>query len=91
MVSWSIVRSRRLTSWVRLQGNPCVAEALPDIHRGTGEEGSGWSSNGWLYFFASGSAVTSSGAWPPGDGAAGLLRLDVDHAVDIVPTTLAAN
>jgi hypothetical protein len=86
------VRSRRLTSWVRLQGNPCVAEALPDIHRGAGEaKVLAWASNGGLYFFASGPAVTSIGAWPPGDGAAGLLGLDVDHAVDIVPTTLAAN
>jgi hypothetical protein len=50
-----------------------------------------WASNGWLYFFASGPAVTSIGAWHPGEGAAGLLRLDVDEAVDIVPTTLAAN
>jgi hypothetical protein len=50
-----------------------------------------WASNGWLYFFASGPAVTSIGAWHPGDGAAGLLRLDVDQATDIVPTTLAAN
>jgi hypothetical protein len=38
-----------------------------------------------------GPAVTSIGAWHPGDEAAGLLRLDVDQAIDIVPTTLAAN
>jgi hypothetical protein len=33
MVSWSMVRSRRLTSWVRLQGSAGGAGALVDIHR----------------------------------------------------------
>jgi hypothetical protein len=33
MVSWSMVRSRRLAKWVRWQGSALVAEVLVDIHR----------------------------------------------------------
>ena len=50
-----------------------------------------WASNGWLYYFAVGPAITSIGAWRPGQRAAGRLRLDIDWAVDVVPNTLAAN
>jgi hypothetical protein len=50
-----------------------------------------WASNGWLYFFADGPAVTSIGAWRPGERSAALLRLDLDQVVEVVPSTLAAN
>jgi hypothetical protein len=51
----------------------------------------GWASNGWLYFFAAGPAITSIGAWGGGEGPAGLLPLDVDRFLDSVPSALAAN
>jgi hypothetical protein len=50
-----------------------------------------WASNGWLYFFAAGPAITSIGAWRPGQPSAGLLPLDIDQVVDSVPNALAAN
>ena len=96
---------RTLAIYARVAGPGTPGLAVVDLARGRaallpGSEGAtpdgrlpclAWASNGWLYFFASGPAVTSIGAWHPGDEAAGLLRLDVDQAIDIVPTTLAAN
>ena len=96
---------RTLAIFARVAGPGAPGLAVVDLARGRaallpGSEGAmpdgrlpclAWASNGWLYFFASGPAVTSIGAWHPGDGAAGLLRLDVDQAIDILPTTLAAN
>jgi hypothetical protein len=96
---------RTLAIYARVAGPDTPGLAVVDLTRGraallAGSEGAtpdgrlpclAWASNGWLYFFASGPAVTSIGVWHPGDRAAGLLRLDVDQAIDIVPTTLAAN
>jgi hypothetical protein len=66
---------------------PGSGGAIPDGHLPR----LAWASNGWLYFFADGPAVTSIGAWRPGERSAALLQLDVDEAVDVVPSTLAAN
>lgn len=66
---------------------PGSSGAIPDGHLPR----LAWASNGWLYFFADGPAVTSIGAWRPGERSAALLRLDVDQAVEVVPSTLAAN
>jgi hypothetical protein len=96
---------RTLAVYVRLAGPGAAGLAIVDLHLGraallAGSEGAtansrlprlAWASDGWLYFLASGPAVTSIGAWRPGNRAAGLLRLDVDRAVDLVPSTLAAN
>jgi hypothetical protein len=96
---------RTLAVYARVAGPGAPGLALVDVPRGRaallpGSEGAipdghlprlAWATNGWLYFFAAGPAVTSVGAWRPGERSAGLLPLDVDHAVDIVPTTLAAN
>jgi hypothetical protein len=96
---------RTLAVYARVAGPGAPGLAVVDVPRGRatllpGSEGAipdghlprlAWASNGWLYFFAAGSAVTSIATWRPGERSAGLLRLDVDQAVDVVPNTLAAN
>ena len=96
---------RTLAIYARLAQPGAPGLAVVDLDRGRasllrGSEGAtptgcrpclAWASNGWLYFFAAGPATTSIGAWRRGDGSAGLLRLDVDRAVESVPTSLAAN
>ncbi len=96
---------RTLAVYVRLGGPRAPGLAVVDVDRGLagllpGSEGAtpngrlpslAWASSGWLYFFAAGPAITSIGAWRPGEPTAGLLRLDVDQAVDVVPGALAAN
>jgi hypothetical protein len=96
---------RTLAVYARVAGPAAPGLAVVDLVRGRavllpGSEGAipngrlpclAWASNGWLYFFAVGPAVTSIGAWRPGAPAAGLLWLDVDQAVSVVPNALAAN
>ncbi len=96
---------RTLAVYARLAGPGAPGLAVVDLDRGRaallrGSEGAtptgcrpclAWASNGWLYFFAAGPATTSIGAWRPGEGSAGLLRLDVDRAVEGVPSSVAAN
>jgi hypothetical protein len=96
---------RILAVYTRVAGPGAPGLAIVDLERGQaallpGSEGAipggrlpslAWASNGWLYFFTSGPAVPSIGAWRPGKRAAGLLRLEVDRAVDLVPSTLAVN
>ena len=96
---------RTLAIYARLADPGAPGLAIVDLERGHaellgGSEGAtpagcrpclAWASNGWLYFFAAGPATTSIGAWRPGDGPAGLLRLDVDRALESVPSSLAAN
>jgi hypothetical protein len=96
---------RTLAIYTRLAGPGAPGLAVADLDRGRaallrGSEGAtptacrpclGWASNGWLYFFAAGSATTSIGAWRPGEGSAGLLRLDIDRVLDSVPSSVAAN
>jgi hypothetical protein len=96
---------RTLAVFARLAQPGAPGLALVDLGRGRatllrGSEGAtptgcrpclAWASNGWLYFFAAGQATTSIGALGPGERSAGLLRLDIDRAVDSVPSSLAAN
>jgi hypothetical protein len=96
---------RTLAIFARLAQPGAPGLAVVDLDRGRatllrGSEGAtptgcgpclAWASNGWLYFFAAGPATTSIGALRPGEGTAGLLRLDIDGAVDSVPSSLAAN
>lgn len=96
---------RTLAVYARLAGPGALGLAVVDLVRGSaallpGSEDAtptgclpclGWASNGWLYFFAAGPAITSIGAWGGGAGPAGLLSLDVDRALDSVPSALAAN
>lgn len=96
---------RRLAVYTRLAGPGALGLAVVDVHRGgaallpgsTGATPIGclpclaWASNGWLYFFTAGPAMTSIGAWGAGDGPDGLLSLDIDWATDGVPNALAAN
>lgn len=96
---------RTLAVYARVAGPGTPGLAVVDLARGQaallpGSEGAipngrlpclAWASNGWLYYFAVGPAITSIGAWRPGQRAAGRLRLDIDWAVDVVPNTLAAN
>jgi hypothetical protein len=96
---------RTLAVYARLAGPGAPGLALVDLDRGRaallrGSEGAtptgcrpclAWASNGWLYFFGAGPATTSIGAWRPGEGSAGLLRLDIDEALDRVPSSVAAN
>jgi hypothetical protein len=96
---------RTLALYARLAGPDAPGMAVVDLVRGRaallpGSEGAtptaclpclGWASNGWLYFFAAGPAVTSIGAWRPGEPSAGLVPLDVEQATDSVPSALAAN
>jgi hypothetical protein len=96
---------RTLAFYARVAGPGAPGVAVVDLARGratllAGSEGAtpngrlpglAWASTGWLYFFAPGPAVTSVGAWRPGERTARLLRLDVDDAVEVVPNALAAN
>ncbi len=96
---------RRLAIYARLAEPGAPGLAVVDLDRGRaallrGSEGAtptgcrpclACASNGWLYFFAAGPAITSIGVWRPGDGLAGLLGLDVDRAVESVPSSVAAN
>lgn len=96
---------RTLAAYARVAGPGAPGLAVVDVAAGRAAllPGSGgaipdghlprlaWASDGWLYFFADGPAVTSIGAWRPGRRSAALLRLDVDQALDVVPSTLAAN
>jgi hypothetical protein len=96
---------RSLAVYARLAGPGAPGLAVVDLIRGSarlipGSEDAtptgclpclGWASNGWLYFFAAGPAVTSIGAWDGAEGAAGLLPLDLDRTLDSVPSALAAN
>jgi hypothetical protein len=96
---------RTLALYARLAGPDALGMAVVDLVRGRaallpGSEGAtptaclpclAWASNGWLYFFAAGPAVTSIGAWRPGEPSAGLVPLDIDQAVDSVPSALATN
>jgi hypothetical protein len=96
---------RTLVVYARLAGPDGPGLAVVDLARGRaellpGSEGAtptgclpclGWASNGWLYFFAAGPAITSIGAWEAGTGSAGLLRLNVDRALDSAPNAVAAN
>jgi hypothetical protein len=96
---------RTLAVYTRLAGPGAPGLAIVDLVRGSaallpGSEDAtptgclpclGWASNGWLYFFAAGPAVTSIGAWRGGAGPAGLLPLDLDGVLDSVPSALAAN
>jgi hypothetical protein len=96
---------RTLAVYARVAGPSAPGLAVVDLAKGRAEllPGSGgaipdghlprlaWASNGWLYFFADGPTVTSIGAWRPGERSAALLQLDVDEAVEVVPSTLAAN
>jgi hypothetical protein len=96
---------RTLAIYARLAGPDTPGMAVVDLVRGRaallpGSEGAtptaclpclAWASNGWLYFFAAGHAITSIGAWRSGERSAGLLPLDIDQAVDSVPNALAAN
>jgi hypothetical protein len=96
---------RTLAIYTRLAGPGTPGLAVADLDGGRaallrGSEGAtptgcrpclAWASNGWLYFFAAGPATTSIGAWRPGERSAGLLRLDIDRALDSVPGSVAAN
>jgi hypothetical protein len=96
---------RTLAIYARLAEPGAPGLAVVDLDRGraallAGSEGAtptgcrpclAWASNGWLYFFAAGPATTSIGAWRPGDGSAGLLGLDVDRALESVPSSVATN
>jgi hypothetical protein len=96
---------RRLAVYTRLAGPGAPGMAIVDLVRGSaallpGSEDAtpigclpclGWASNGWLYFFAAGPAVTSIGAWRGGGGPAGLLPLHLDGVLNSVPSALAAN
>jgi len=96
---------RTLAVYARLAGPGAPGLAVVDLVRGSaallpGSEDAtptgclpclGWASNGWLYFFAAGPTATSIGAWGGGAGPAGLLSLNVDRALDSVPSALAAN
>jgi hypothetical protein len=96
---------RRLAIYTRLAGPGAPGLAVVDLVRGSaallaGSEDAtptgclpclGWSTNGWLYFFAAGPDATSIGAWGGGAAPAGLLPLDLDEVLDSVPSALAAN
>jgi hypothetical protein len=96
---------RTLAVYARVTGPGAPGLAIVDVAEGRAAllPGSGgaipdghlprlaWASNGWLYFFADGPAVTSIAAWRPGERSAALLPLDVDQALAVVPSTLAAN
>lgn len=96
---------RTLAVYARLANPGAPGLAVVDLVRGKaallpGSEGATptaclpcltWASNGWLYFFAAGPAITSIGAWRSGERSAGLIPLDIDRAVDSVPDGLAAN
>ena len=96
---------RRLAVYARLAGPGALGLAVVDLVRGgaglvPGSAGAtptgclpclAWASNGWLYFFTVGPAMTSIGAWGATDGPDGLLSLDIDWATGGVPNALAAN
>jgi hypothetical protein len=96
---------RRLAVYARLAGPGALGLAVVDLVRGEaalvpGSAGAtptgcvpclAWASNGWLYFFTVGPAMTSIGAWGASDGPDGVLSLDLDWATDGVPNALAAN
>jgi hypothetical protein len=96
---------RKLAVYTRLAGPGAPGLAVVDLVRGSarllpGSEDAtptgclpclGWASNGWLYFFAAGTAVAPIGAWGGGAAPAGVLSLGLDRVLDSVPNALAAN
>jgi hypothetical protein len=96
---------RTLAAFVRLAtpSSPGLAVVDPATARAVALPGSegvaptdclpclAWSSNGWLFFFDHGEAVSSVAAWRPGDEDARSLPFDVDEQTGAVPTSLAAS
>jgi hypothetical protein len=96
---------RRLAVYAPLAGPGALGLAVVDLVRGgtalvPGSAGAtptgclpclAWASNGWLYFFTVGPAMTSIGVWGAGEGPDGLLSLDVDWATEGLPNALATN
>jgi hypothetical protein len=94
-----------LAVFVRLATTSSPGLAVVDPETGTaaalpGSEGASptgclpclaWSSNGWLFFFARGEAVSSVAAWRPGTQDARPLPFDVDAEGSAVPTSLTAS
>jgi hypothetical protein len=96
---------RTLVAYVRLSGRdtPGLAVVDPATAKARilpGQEGASptdcipcltWSSDGWLFFFAHGPAMSSLATWRPGADQAHLIEADVDEQSAALPTSLAAN